>query len=283
VRVDFFSTLTAGSRLEAVGFDFSKPPLAQAVIAEVFPRQVAAAVETTFSYFVRPTLGEEDWGFDSLEIETFVRPSQVRSVRILSDTVVEVDLGEYPPELLEDRLVVHFPRFTGRKGASDTGKVLEVVFAAMVVKYGTEFRGRVFDQHSEEVYQLVEGGDATNLYSGEGVVVTMPFADRIISSVEVRPALFTPNGDGRNDQVRIAYALLNLTEETAVRLVIYDLSGRRVRQVQRGRLVSGRYEWVWDGQADDGAWVPPGTYLYQVAVETDQRNEYHCGILGIAY
>ena len=282
-RIQFLSTLTAGSRMEAIGFDFSKPPIAQGVVAEIFPREVETAVDTTFTYVLRPLLGEADWGFDSLEIETFVQPSAVRSVRILSDAVAEVDLSEYPPEILADRLIVHFPRFAGAKGASDTGKLLEVVFEAMVVKYGTEFRGHVFDQHSDEVRQLVEEGDATHAYRGGGVSVTTSFGKQLLSSVQAVPPLFTPNGDGINEQTRISYAILNLTEGAEARVVIYDLSGRALRQLQRGPLFSGWYEWSWNGRTDEGNLVPPGTYIYRVSVESDKGDEDQSGILSVAY
>ena len=276
LRVDFYSTVTDGSRLESIGFDFSKPPSARSAIAEVFPREVRAGVDTTFTYFVRPTLSAADRGFDSLEIETFVAPSQVRSVRIEGE---EVDLQAYPPELLSDRLVVHFPHLS----APDTQKLVEVEFAVPVVRYGTEFQGRIFERDSDEVRQLVDGGDATNRYSGGGIAVTIPFGRRLISSVEVSPNPFTPNGDGVNDRVQIAYALLNLTEMAEMRLVIYDLAGRRVRELQREQLLSGTYAWHWDGQAEGGGPVPPGTYLYRVSVQTDERHERHTGILNLAY
>ncbi|MBM3278054.1 MAG: hypothetical protein FJY95_08225 [Candidatus Handelsmanbacteria bacterium] len=275
-RVDFSSTTTAGSRLEALGFDFSKPPGAQAAVAEIFPREVAAGVDTTFTYFLRPTLGESDLGFDSLEIETFVRPTRVRTVRIEGQPV---DLQVYPPELLDHGLVVHFPRF----GPQDTQKLLEVVFDAKVVRYGTEFSGRIYDRERDEVRQLVDSGDATNAYRGTGVSVTMPFSDQIIGSVRVEPSLFTPNGDGINEQASISYALLNLTAPVQTSLIIYDLSGRQLRRVQQGVLQSGIFQWAWDGRTGDGALAPPGNYLYRILVKADARDAQHLGIIAVAY
>ena len=273
--IDFSSTITDGSRIESIGFDFS-PPSAQSAIAEIFPREVEPAVDTTFTYFLRPILADTDFGFDSLEIETFVRASAVRSVRLEGEPV---DLTVHPPEILDDRLIVHFPRFE----AGDTRKLLEVVFDVMVVKYGMEFRGRIFDQHSDEVRQLVDGGDATNAYSGGGVAVTTPFTRQLISSVAVTPNVFTPNGDGVNDQARISYAVLNLTETAEASLIIYDLSGRRVRELQTDPLLSGTYQWSWNGQADDGNLVPPGNYIYRISVETDNRSEHQSGIIPLTY
>jgi gliding motility-associated-like protein len=276
VRIDFISTITDGSRIENIGFDFSKPPSALSAVAEIFPREVPAAVDTVFTYFLRPSLGESDFGFDSLEIDTFVRSLGVYAVRIEGESV---DLTAYPPEILDDRLVVHFPRIE----AKDTQKLIEVEFGAQVVKFGTEFQGRIFDQQSDEVRQRVDGGDATNLYSGGGIAVNIPFIKQLISTVEVTPSLFTPNGDNINDQTRISYALLNLTEKTAAALIIYDLSGRRVRQLQDGQLLSGSYEWTWDGQDTGGQQVPPGHYIYQVTVESDNGTENRSGILSVVY
>lgn len=272
-RIDFSSTTTDGSRLEAIGFDFSKPPGARSAIAEVFPLEVEAGVDTTFSYFLRPTLGEEDLGFDSLEIETFVRPSRVRAVRVEGEPV------DYQAEILDRGLVVHFPRF----GPQDTQKLLEVVFEVKVVRYGTQFSGRLFDQARDEVRQLVDPGDATHAYSGSGVSVITPFSDQIISAVKVTPAVLTPNGDGVNDAALISYALLNVTQAAKASLILYDLSGRQVHQVQGGALESGSYQWSWDGRADDGSPVPPGNYLYRILVKADNRDEQRLGIIAVTY
>lgn len=277
-RIDFFSTITDGSRIESFGFDFS-PPSAQFAIAEIFPRQVNPGADTTFTYFLRPTLRGSDLGFDSLEIETLVRPSRVRSVRIKGDKEVIVDLAAYPPEILNDRVIVHFPRFD----AKDTRKLLEVDFDVRVVRYNTEFRGRIFDQASDEVRQLVDAGDATNAYSGDGISVTIPFTEQIISSVELTPNPFSPNGDGINDQLRISYTLLNLTEATETSLTIYDLSGRPVRQLPTERLLSGIYQWSWNGQADGGGLVSPGNYIYRISVKTDTEHEQRSGAIAVAY
>jgi gliding motility-associated-like protein len=200
----------------------------------------------------------------------------VRAVRLEGQPV---DLQAYPPEILDHGLVVHFPRF----GPRDTQKLLEVVFDAKVVQYGTEFSGRIYDRERDEVRQLVDPGDATNAYSGRGVSVTMPFSDRIISSVRVEPLLFTPNGDGINEQASISYALLNLTAPVRASLAIYDLSGRQLRQVQQGVLQSGIFQWSWDGRTGEGSLVPPGNYLYRILVKADNRDAQHTGVIAVAY
>ncbi len=288
-RIDFTPTISDGSRLEAIGFDFSKPPSAGRAVAEIFPKEVPAAVDTTFTYTLLPELGDTDGGFDSLEIETFVQPSAVRLVRIDSagtDKIICAPCLLHPDdthpnaEIQDDRLVVHFDTL---KGVADNGKRVQVVFDASVVKFGTEFKGRIFIDGGDEVRQLVDGGDAIDRYSGGGVVVTIPLSEELVSQAQVQPNPFTPNGDDINDETVLSYALLNLTDVAAAELAIYDLTGRRVRQLQSEPLVSGTYGENWNGRDDDGRLVPPGIYIYRISVETDERNENHSGIVSVVY
>jgi hypothetical protein len=45
------------------------------------------------------------------------------------------------------------------------------------------------------------------------------------------------------------------------RLVVYDVSGRRVRTVADGKAVQGRTEWTWDYRDQQGARVASGIYV----------------------
>ena len=49
-----------------------------------------------------------------------------------------------------------------------------------------------------------------------------------------------------------------------VSLDIFDLLGRRVRTLVRGRISSGRYAVVWDGTDDSGDRVASGVYFYRL-------------------
>ena len=49
-----------------------------------------------------------------------------------------------------------------------------------------------------------------------------------------------------------------------VELIIYNLSGQRVRTLFRGERERGFYSMVWDGTDDTGTSAPSGLYLYQI-------------------
>jgi hypothetical protein len=60
---------------------------------------------------------------------------------------------------------------------------------------------------------------------------------------------------------------LDLTESRHVRLIVYDIAGRRVRVLAEGGLPSGRHDVPWDGKDSDGRAVASGVYLYELCSE----------------
>ena len=57
------------------------------------------------------------------------------------------------------------------------------------------------------------------------------------------------------------------TDAAEVSLRVYDVLGRRVRQVWQGPLGAGSHRFVWDGRDEAGKDVAAGVYLYQVEVD----------------
>ena len=57
------------------------------------------------------------------------------------------------------------------------------------------------------------------------------------------------------------------TDAATVSLRVYDVLGRRVRQVWDGPLGAGSHRFVWDGRDEAGRVVAAGVYVYQVAVD----------------
>ena len=50
-------------------------------------------------------------------------------------------------------------------------------------------------------------------------------------------------------------------------LTVYDVLGRRVRQVWQGPLGAGTHRFTWDGRDEEGKGVAAGVYIYQVEVD----------------
>ncbi|MCY3666991.1 MAG: T9SS type A sorting domain-containing protein [Gemmatimonadetes bacterium] len=57
------------------------------------------------------------------------------------------------------------------------------------------------------------------------------------------------------------------TDAAAVSLTVYDVLGRRVRQVWQGPLGAGSHRFVWDGRDAAGKGVAAGVYIYKVEVD----------------
>ena len=57
------------------------------------------------------------------------------------------------------------------------------------------------------------------------------------------------------------------TDAAEVSLTVYDVLGRRVRQVWDGPLGAGTHRFTWDGRDAAGKGVAAGMYIYQVEVD----------------
>ena len=56
------------------------------------------------------------------------------------------------------------------------------------------------------------------------------------------------------------------TDAERVSLIVYDVLGRRVRQVWQGPLGAGTHRFTWDGRDEAGKDVAAGVYIYQVEI-----------------
>ena len=58
-----------------------------------------------------------------------------------------------------------------------------------------------------------------------------------------------------------------LSQEAEVRIAVWDLHGRQVRQLVHARMPAGEHQVVWDGRDDDGRGLPTGTYFFRMALD----------------
>jgi flagellar hook assembly protein FlgD len=91
-----------------------------------------------------------------------------------------------------------------------------------------------------------------------------------LQDVTVDPAVFSPNGDGINDEASFRFKVVKVSDDSPVEVLIHDLSGRVVRRlVEQRALSTGIYGLAWNGRDEGGKTVPPGVYLARLRVDTD--------------
>ena len=276
-----------GIQVSSLSVEHSIPPLAQQLIGEVSvldeprpPRSVAVVPVgqfVTFAYDLIADVAGTDIGFDAIRI--FTPSSQPKFGELFIGNPPE---KVEPTEIIEElgSLTVLFPsshRITGRD-------VLQIIFDAQVFVQGSFLNAEVFDTQSEEVPQRVLSGDAnpdvtTNTLR---VLTAAESAREILSSFEVTPRVFSPNGDAINEEALIALTLSQLVKPVEVEVAIFDLAGRRVRTLAREER-SGNHIRPWDGRDDNEQLLPVGIYLVKVSVNADQESFVQAETVGIVY
>ena len=276
-----------GIQVTSLSVEHSIPPLAQQLIGEVSvldeprpPRSVAVVPVgqfVTFAYDLIADVAGTDIGFDAIRI--FTPSSQPKFGELFIGNPPE---KVEPAEIIEElgSLTVLFPssqRITGRDA-------LQIIFDAQVFVQGSFLNAEVFDTQSEEAPQRVLSGDAnpevtTNTLR---VLTTAESAREILSSFEVTPRVFSPNGDAINEEALIALTLSQLVVPVEVEVAIFDLAGRRVRTLA-GEERSGNHLRSWDGRDDNEQLLPVGIYLVKVSVHTDQESFVQAETVGIVY
>ena len=93
---------------------------------------------------------------------------------------------------------------------------------------------------------------------------------RVLGALDLAGGVFTPNGDGVNDELDIDYDLLKLVAPTPVVVEVRDLAGGLVREVYNGLDTAGRHRRLWDGLDEHGQQVAPGVYICRVEVATEE-------------
>lgn len=278
LRADFLSAAGDGGEVEFIEFSATRPPLAGEVVGEIYPPEVPLGETVPLTYAIRPTLRAEHSGFDQLEISAPFGFTGIDSVKI-DGAPVEFSANIERPD--STFFSLRLPRHLG---VDDSGGLIEVIFRAPVLRYGTAFDGWVRDtERPLDLAQRINPGDAAGELPSETLSVRTSFSDRLLANLRVDPQVFTPNGDGVNDEVKFSFDLLQLTSDTPLRLEVFDLSGHLMREVHEGLQQSGRFSFSWDGRDEAGERVTPGLYLYRISVDAGKGEARETGTLAVVY
>jgi len=246
-------------------------PIALQTRGEIAPPQVQPGIEAEFTYFLLPTFGGASQGFDRLTLNASV-PVEFTALQVGDQSVpseaIPTDAGFVVA--LSDKI--------------RSRELVQLSFRATIYQNRTRFD--VFlgnSDQGEDVRQRVDEGDATEAVDSESISVRLPVTGDLLANIEVVPAVLTPNGDGVGDALRLEFDALKLVTPRPIRVHIYDLAGRQVRELASGEGLAQRYRWVWDGRDQADRLVRPGTYVVQIEVEGDSRTQTVYRILPVAY
>ena len=190
-----------------------------------------------------------------------------------------------------------------------SGNELELVLAAPWRQPGTlelRFRGRLLSNLFRFRAQVTGPGGAEVQDAEEN---TQPDPDSgqlrswqesasavdaaLLGQVRPVPEVFSPNGDGINDNTVIQFTLARVSEPHAGEIGIYDVQGQLVRRLDTATLGAGQYlrpatptaatPGLWDGRDNAAQLVPPGLYLVQVRVQLEREEVTRMRTVAVVY
>lgn len=280
------SELASGPRLDSLAVSFNTGNLAAAeALAAVVPLEVPIGVDTTFTYSLMLRFGDGDAGVSRLAILT------PWPARLDLDGIEGVDRAAIDAAntyATNDSLIIAFDP------PINADADLLIPFTTRMLAATHNFQGLVFAPESTSPFlvQPLAGVDPDTEREYSLTAVTTDFKLPILADVEAHPKVFTPNGDGINDEVVLGFTLARV-KGSRVAIELYDLDGRLVRTLPGQSLDAGLYAPIgsggrplpgrWDGRADSGELLPPGLYLYRVIVDLDPDDEIATGVVGLAH
>ena len=216
-------------------------------------------------------------GFDLLRIRTG-HQTELKSLQ-LGEGRTETPPAEVIQE--PEGLLIRLPERITRAN----NPPIRIVFGTEIFEFATTFQSEVLDSERDVLPQPVVGADVGEALSTNSLRVlgTTGQTTAFIQNLTFSAAVFTPNGDGINDELHVAYSLFRLPEPVPVVLEVYSLDGRRVALVEAGLQNAGPQSLHWDGRDETGQWLPPGLYLTALNLRSEFAADPQLRPLGIAY
>ena len=316
-RIFFDSAQHSAALLDFIEFDYDAPLVSGGIVAEIFPPRVTLGEETAFRYFVRPFFKTgEATSFNRIEISVPSADTRIDTLRFDGQDWTEIaagttadplrdvhplrlapaegradSLGQFAQSVVKDpltgsaKLHIKLPLMGAEHFQFDQN--IEIVFRSKLFRGSEEFTSSVWNDQGdpgvESIPQPAEDGDATPDIATNALLVVADEINQIVKSPHIDPNPFTPNGDGINDEITFSFDLFLVLGQVDVQIEIYDLSGRRIAQIQTDGSTAGSLQVKWDGRDSQGQVAPPGIYLYRLAIDLDNTSTERSGTLSLAY
>ncbi len=258
-----------------------RPPLVNKVIAEVDPSfGVEPGIVQQFTLYFRPRFAADNPGFDRVQLRSSAAAA-MEPIRIVQGSDTSIGFG-FAAVLWDADEGINRIELTPADGGFDLHYPEPVESAVRGALYAITFRTRVFLQSTTfrlgfardtipGVLQVASEGDATEIASGASLSVVSDLRGvPLLDELSITPTVITPNGDGINDELAIGLSVFHVEREKSLIVELFDLSGRRVRDLTRVQIhPSGDHTFVWDGRDASGRLVAPGTYVVRAAFVAD--------------
>lgn len=280
-----------GTVIKRFVIEYLNPPIADALQAEIAPTVVDAGRSITFTVSMQvrmriwrsdgSLLPNADTGFQGLRIQTAARIDAIEKV-LVDDREVEFNAAYDSEEGTTIRL---------RRAILQDGTFIQIVLRSAVFRDATRFDIQAWDRRLVEgelltVHQSAVEEDIDPLSLGGTLVVRLAAESGrlpLIDGLKTNTSVFSPNGDGINDQFRLSYILLKLTRPAIAYLDIFALDSSSLIRVDGGIQLTGNQAYQWDGRDEKGALVAPGLYLYRMRIEADEGDIERRGVVGVIY
>ena len=254
--------------LDWLAVDFS-PPLASRTAGEIYPLEVRPGESTEFSYYLRP-IQTQSGGFDRLTVVASTPLNFMAAV--LDDEEVETRV-----EARDSGFRITFPR------PIRSDQLVELRFESSIFLQSTRFDVFLEDsRQGDSVRQRVDPGDATDAVESSTNIVNLPVSRDLFANVIPNARVITPNGDGVNDALAVAFDLVNVLEPRPLCLRLFDLAGRLLHE-QEEEATAGEQLVTWDGRDIAGQLVAPGIYVLELQVAGDTREEAVRRLVSVVY
>jgi len=239
--------------------------------------EVSLGEEVDFACDLRAEFSGAEGGFDALRLRTG-HQTVFRSLA-MGDPLAQVEPVQVIPEA--EGLVIVLPQ----KITRSRNLPIRVVFGSRLFAFATTFGGEVWDRAIQSLPQLIEAGDAGSAINTGSLRVLGVGGTQapMLQGLNFSAPVFTPNGDGINDQLWIRYTLFRLPEPVPAELAVYTLDGRRAARIPLGLQQAGIQGLAWDGRDEEGAQLAPGLYLVELTLRAQRGVIRQVRPVGVAY
>ncbi len=261
--------------------------------ASISPNVVNMGEETKYTYSINYTLSA---GQNIKSIVIVVPNYAVADSVFISDTNVMLrSTSEFTSSSTNDSLYVTLANpVTNTSGAGyDT---MKIYFRSSMLVNVHNFESGVYNSSMNDGVGLLK---LSKNPASPWLVTTTSVKSEVLSDVRAVPKAFTPNNDGTNDFTVIEFTIANITA-SKVTIKIFNTDGVLVAKILDENLPPRDYRipdssklgrgneakkqpGYWDGRNEDGDLLPPGIYIYQVSVNTDDGDKIKSGTVVIAY